>query len=136
MELTWITNNPKSVKNLWPRRFGVEYIEGAPKATDIYSVEELRAQNIIGVYVNINKETYNRLPLIKSPKIEFCSIELGLGELCDYFVCPDCQKDQVVESLERIDKCHKVICLNCDAKYIAEDYRGYRLDKFMKIDKK
>jgi hypothetical protein len=64
-ELLWITNHPKSVKGLWPRRDGVEYIEGEPKATSVYSVEDLQKQNIIGVYVDITSDEYYKLPIIK-----------------------------------------------------------------------
>lgn len=64
-ELLWITNHPKSVKGLWPRRDGVEYIEGKPKATHVYSVEELQKQNIIGVYVDMIEDEYYKLPIIK-----------------------------------------------------------------------
>lgn len=67
-ELLWITNHPKSVKGLWPRRDGVEYIEGMPKATLVYSVEDLIKQNIIGVYVDMTPEEYYKLHIINSPK--------------------------------------------------------------------
>lgn len=64
--LLWITNQPKSIKSLWPRRIGVEYIEGPPKATSVYSVEELAEQKLIGVYVRMNEEEYRKLPLARN----------------------------------------------------------------------
>ena len=67
-ELLWITNHPKSVKGLWPRRDGVQYLEGEPKATSVYTVEDLKKQKIIGVYVDMIAEDYYKLPLINSPK--------------------------------------------------------------------
>lgn len=66
-ELLWITNHPKSVKGMWPRRDGVEYVEGEPKATHKYSVDELKEQNLVGVYVNMDAESYFKLPLIMKP---------------------------------------------------------------------
>lgn len=66
-ELLWITNHPKSVKGMWPRRDGVEYIEGDPKATLKNSVEELKMQQLIGVYVDMDEETYRKLPVIWKP---------------------------------------------------------------------
>lgn len=67
-QLLWITNHPKSIKGLWPRRDGVDYIQGEPKATDVYSIEQLKNQNIIGVYVDIPAEQYYTLPIITKPK--------------------------------------------------------------------
>ena len=67
-QLLWITNHPKSIKGLWPRRSGVEYIQGEPKATDVYSVEQLKSQGLVGAYVDMDAEDYYKLPIIKSPK--------------------------------------------------------------------
>jgi hypothetical protein len=66
--LLWITNHPKPIKGMWPRRFPVEYIEGAPKPTKTYSAEELSQQGLIGVYVNMREEEYRKLPIAKTPK--------------------------------------------------------------------
>ncbi len=66
-ELLWVTNHPKSVKGMWPRRDGVEYIEGDPKATLKNSVEELKMQQLIGVYVDMDEESYRKLPVIWKP---------------------------------------------------------------------
>lgn len=52
---------------MWPRRDGVEYIEGDPKATLKNSVEELKMQQLIGVYVDMDEETYRKLPVIWKP---------------------------------------------------------------------
>jgi hypothetical protein len=66
--MTWITNQPRSLKSLWPRRVGVEYIEGPPHATPTYSSEELASKGYIGVYVNITKEEHSQLPLARNPE--------------------------------------------------------------------
>lgn len=67
LKLLWVTNHPKSVKGMWPRRAGVDYIEGSPKGTHMYSSDELRRQNIIGVYVDMSPEDYYSLPVVCSP---------------------------------------------------------------------
>ena len=67
-QLLWITNHPKSIKGLWPRRSGVEYIQGEPKATAAYSVDELKSQGLVGAYVDMDAEEYRKLPIIKSAK--------------------------------------------------------------------
>ena len=64
----WITNHPHPIKGMWPRRAGVEYFEGEPKATLKYSAEELQAQGLVGVYVNMTRPDYDRLPLVRNPK--------------------------------------------------------------------
>jgi hypothetical protein len=66
--MNWITNHPQSIKGMWPRRIGCDYIEGLPKATDTYTVEQLINQNIIGVYVDMPIEEYRLLPTVRSPK--------------------------------------------------------------------
>lgn len=144
MELTWITNNPKSVKSLWPRRFGVEYIEGAPKATDIYSVEELRAQNIIGVYANISKDTYNKLPLIKSPKYDLIDLNIYQETCCDqcneiahyHIDCPACNKKYSPTTqygeIEPFCGCYLIECEECETKFITKDFYSR---EWMQMDK-
>lgn len=67
-KLTWITNTPPPLQGLWPRREGVEYVEGRPKATAEYSVEELESQGLIGAYVKMSLSEYRKLPKINSPK--------------------------------------------------------------------
>ena len=67
-KLTWITNHPKSIKGLWPRRIGVDYIEGKPMGTHAYSSDELAQSGLIGVYVDMPMEQYRQLPLAKTPK--------------------------------------------------------------------
>jgi hypothetical protein len=42
--MLWITNHPKSLKGLWPRRAGCVYIEGEPRGTFAYTAEQLREQ--------------------------------------------------------------------------------------------
>lgn len=64
--ITWITNHPKPLKGMWPRRFDVEYIEGDPKASDTYIVDELKAQNLIGVYIDIDVHEYRSKILVRS----------------------------------------------------------------------
>ena len=61
--MTWITNHPRTYKGLIPRRIGVEYFDGEPKATDEYSIEQMKEAGLVGVYVNISKEEYYKLPL-------------------------------------------------------------------------
>lgn len=67
-KLTWITNHPKPLKSMWPRRAGVKYIEGFPNPTDRYTVEELLKMGIIGVYVDMPLSAYRKLPIIKKPE--------------------------------------------------------------------
>ena len=47
---TWLTNNPKTMKSWYPRRAVMLY-EGDPKATDTYTVEELKKQGLVGIYL-------------------------------------------------------------------------------------
>jgi hypothetical protein len=72
--LTWVTNYPKSVKGLWPRRAFVNYIQGQPKATSKYNEHELVLQGLVGVYVDMPAEEYYELPLVKTPA-ELAAIE-------------------------------------------------------------
>jgi len=65
--MTWITNHPKSVKGMWPRRAGVDYIQGQPKATEAYTTEQLQSQGLVGVYVGITEKEYRKLPLVRTP---------------------------------------------------------------------
>jgi len=67
-KLLWVTNHPKSLKGLWPRRKGVDYIQGPPKATAARSAEDLTASGLVGAYVNMTDEEYRQLPVIRSPK--------------------------------------------------------------------
>ena len=60
---TWITNHPRTFKACIPRRIGVEYFDGDPKPTKEYTVEQLKANGIVGVYVNISMEEYLKNPL-------------------------------------------------------------------------
>lgn len=145
MELTWITNNPKSVKSLWPRRFGVEYIEGAPKATDTYSVDDLVKQNIIGVYVNISKETYDKLPLIKSPKYDLINLNIYPEICCDFcdeiihyhIDCPACDTKYAPSTqygeMEPFCGCYLIECEKCGAEFITKE--GLYSGEWMVIDK-
>lgn len=61
--MLWITNHPKSYKGLIPRRIGVEYFDGEPKATNTYTIEELKSQNLVGVYIDITLEEYRKFPM-------------------------------------------------------------------------
>jgi len=65
--LRWITNFPASVKGLWPRRAGVEYLEGPPKATEEFTVQEFAGMNYVGVYVDMPEDDYRKLPLVRTP---------------------------------------------------------------------
>lgn len=65
---TWITNIPKTSKSLWPRRAGVVYHDGEPRATAAFSAAALKARKIVGVYVDITREEYNMLPRINKPE--------------------------------------------------------------------
>lgn len=71
--MTWITNHPKPLKGMWPRRVGCEYVEGEPKGTDALRVDELKAQGYIGVYVNMPPDEYYKLPVAKNPQ-EFAAL--------------------------------------------------------------
>lgn len=66
--MIWITNHPKPLMSMWPRRAGCEYIEGPPKATFKYTVEEFESVGTIGVYVDMEESLYRKLPLMKNPK--------------------------------------------------------------------
>ena len=66
--MTRITNHPKSIKGLWPRRAGCAYIEGEPKATEAHSTEELKKQGLVGVYVDMPLAEYYALPVVKTPQ--------------------------------------------------------------------
>lgn len=69
----WITNHPKPLKGTWPRRVGCEYLEGDPRGTDSLRVDELKAQNYIGVYVEMGRREYECLPIARNPK-EFAAL--------------------------------------------------------------
>ena len=71
--MIWITNHPKPLKGMWPRRVGCTYIEGDPQGTDAFTVEQLKAQGNIGVYVEIPAAEYYRLPVAYNPK-EFAAL--------------------------------------------------------------
>ena len=77
-ELLWITNHPKSLKGMWPRRAGVTYIEGPPKSTEAYSVSELVSQGLVGAYVDMPEAEYRKLPLIRTPTSTALK-EIGYG---------------------------------------------------------
>lgn len=71
--MLWITNHPKPLKGLWPRRVGCTYIEGAPQATEARTSEDLKNCGLIGVYVNMSAAEYYRLPVADNPK-EFAAL--------------------------------------------------------------
>ena len=71
--MTWITNHPKPLKGMWPRRVGCEYVEGEPKSTEKYDIEFLKAQNLIGVYVDLPPDEYYKLPVARNPQ-EFAAL--------------------------------------------------------------
>jgi hypothetical protein len=66
--MLWITNHPKSLKGLWPRRAGCVYIEGEPRGTFAYTAEQLREQGLVGAYVNMPEDEYRKLPIVKNPQ--------------------------------------------------------------------
>ena len=65
--LLWVTNHPKTVKGMWPRRIGVVYIEGPPKATESRTAEKLASEGLVGVYVDMDENEYRKLPLARTP---------------------------------------------------------------------
>ena len=67
-KMLWITNHPKSLKGLWPRRAGCVYIEGEPMGTDSLRVDELKAQGYVGAYVEMPEEEYRKLPIVRTPQ--------------------------------------------------------------------
>ncbi len=69
----WITNHPKPLKGMWPRRVGCEYLEGDPQGTDSLRVDELKQQGYIGVYVDMPAVQYRSLPVARNPK-EFAAL--------------------------------------------------------------
>jgi hypothetical protein len=71
--MIWITNHPKPLKGMWPRRVGCTYVEGEPKGTDLYSPEQLKQKKIIGVYVDMSAVQYRSLPVARNPK-EFAAL--------------------------------------------------------------
>ncbi len=67
--MIWITNHPKSVKGLWPRRAGCEYIEGEPKGRDPqFPVDALKNLGLVGIYVDMPEDEYRKLPIVKTPQ--------------------------------------------------------------------
>jgi hypothetical protein len=65
--MNWITNHPKPLKGMWPRRKNAEYFEGEPKGTDKYSSEFLARQGLIGVYVKEPLSEYYKREVIRRP---------------------------------------------------------------------
>jgi len=61
----WITNQPVSIKSLWPRREGVKYFESIPKPTHVWTSEQLMLQDYVGIYLAEDVEDYLTRPLIK-----------------------------------------------------------------------
>ncbi len=57
----WITNHPKSLKSFWPRR-PIFYLEGKPKETFKYSVEDFLNMDYIGIYAGEDVDNYFSLP--------------------------------------------------------------------------
>jgi len=65
---SWVTNTPKTIKGYWPRRVA-DFVEGPPKATKSYSVEELTALELVGVYLGEDLEVpLKALPLARNFK--------------------------------------------------------------------
>ncbi len=82
--MTWITNHPKPLKGMWPRRVGCEYVEGESKGTDTLRVDELKGTDTlrvdelkgmgyIGAYVDMPDSKYRKLPLARNPQ-EFAAL--------------------------------------------------------------
>lgn len=71
--MTWITNHPKPLKGMWPRRVGCEYVEGDPRGTDRYSDAVLKEHGLIGVYVDMPLDDYHKLPVARNPQ-EFAAL--------------------------------------------------------------
>lgn len=67
--MTWVTNNPRTILNWWPRRAGVRYREGPPKETHAHTREELEGMGLVGIYIeDMTLEAYRKLPMVSSPK--------------------------------------------------------------------
>ena len=79
-KLLWVTNNPKTIKSLWPRRSGVEYLQGPPKATFKYTAEELAKTGLVGVYVDMPEASYRALPVVRTPE-ELAKRKAGVSSL-------------------------------------------------------
>lgn len=64
----WVTSMPGSLKAYWPRR-DTKFTEGPPKATNHYSVGELSAMRIVGIYLDEDiEEGLVSRPLLKRPQ--------------------------------------------------------------------
>lgn len=69
--MTWITNHPKPLKGMWPRRVGCKYVEGAPRF--MHDMAGLKTSHLIGVYVDMPDSEYRKLPVAKNPQ-EFAAL--------------------------------------------------------------
>lgn len=47
----WLTNHPRTYRGWFPRR-DAKMVDGPPKATDKYTVDELLAMKQVGVYLD------------------------------------------------------------------------------------
>jgi hypothetical protein len=63
----WLTNHPKPLNSFWPRR-PITYVEGDPKETSKYSVEDLIAMDYIGIYSGEDVIDYFNLPRFYNQK--------------------------------------------------------------------
>jgi hypothetical protein len=103
--MIWITNHPKPLKGMWPRRVGCTYIEGEPKATFVYTVEQLKEQGLVGVYVDMPVEEYEQLPLAKS-MLDFLFIQEALAMSKTSTMNtkkPGCTAFHAADTCERLD---------------------------------
>ena len=64
----WITNNAGHIAGYWPRRDAL-IVEGPPRATHKYTVEELQGQKIVGLYLDEDiPQGIKSRELLKIPK--------------------------------------------------------------------
>ena len=64
----WLTNNPKTIRSWYPRR-SVKMVEGKPKETGEYTVEELESKGMIGIYLDEDlAHEWEEYPLCGNPR--------------------------------------------------------------------
>lgn len=64
----WLTNNMKTIHSWWPRR-GVKMVQGPPKETTKYTVEDFEKMGMIGIYLDEDLEnSWESYPMCKNPK--------------------------------------------------------------------
>lgn len=102
--MIWITNHPKPLKGMWPRRVGCTYIEGEPRGTEFYTSEWLKDRGLIGVYVDMAAEDYHNLPVAKNP-LEFVFMQDAITMSAKTLdpKRPGCTAFHAADTCERLD---------------------------------